>query len=124
MNDGGEALIYGVIVGTKPEATEYMNLSYEDVLNILIGKLLSDEGLPLTVWRRCCSSVHEHTMSVEICGEIRELVGLGGGSEKGGDISQIRKKLDIAVNNWYLRGKISLSEEDVIGPSDHCGVDG
>jgi hypothetical protein len=111
-------LIYGVIVRTEPEATEHMCISYEDVLRIMIDRLLSDEQLPLTIWRRCCSSVHEHTMSVETCNAIRDLAGV---NEEGENTASVRKKLDTAVNNWYLRGEISLSDENLVKPFDACG---
>ncbi|MCL2032103.1 MAG: hypothetical protein FWG96_02360 [Methanomassiliicoccaceae archaeon] len=112
-------MIYDVIVRTEPEESLHADLSYEDVLTIFIDRLLSDEQLPLTIRRRCCSSVHEHTMSVETCNEIRELAGVMGRSEnKKEDPADIRTKLDIAVNNWYLRGKISLSDENIIKPLD------
>ena len=117
---GATDLIYEVIAGTGTDAEEYIHLSYEDVLNIMIKKLLSDEQLPLTVRRRCCSSVHEQTMSEDTCSKIRKLAGV---AEKNGDLAQIRADLDIAVNNWYLRGKISLSKEDLVRPSDGCWID-
>ncbi|MCL1979185.1 MAG: hypothetical protein FWG60_03405 [Methanomassiliicoccaceae archaeon] len=113
-------MLYGVIVGTGSDAVEYMNLSYEDVLNKIIDRLLSDEQLPLTIWRRCCSSVHEHTISVETCNEIRALAGV---NDADGDAAQIRAKLDAAVNNWYLRGKISLSFDGAVEPLGGCQMD-
>jgi hypothetical protein len=51
-------------------------------------------------------------MCTDTCNDIRELVK----DEKDGAV--IRKKLDLAVNNWYLKGKISLSDENIIGPFD------
>jgi len=110
-------MIYEVIVRTEPEATEYLSLSYEDVLNIMIDSLLSKKQMPLTIRRRCCSSVHEQTMTIETCNKIRELTGVDGTS--GGDV---RAKLDVAVNNWYLRGRISLSDDDLIKPFDCCEI--
>ena len=38
------------------------------------------------------------------------------------DPADIRKKLDVAVNNWYLRGKVSLSDEGLVRPVDDCPV--
>ena len=113
---GGIHLIYEVIVGTGTETKEYINLSYEGVLNVMIDHLLSGEQAPISIRRRCCSSIHKQTMTIETCNKIRELVG----SSKENDQNDIRKKMDVAINNWYLRGKLSLSEEDIIGPSDVC----
>lgn len=111
-----------MIAGTEPEAEEYVDLSYEGVLKVMTDRLLSDEQLPLTVRRICCSSVHMKTMPTETCEEIRELAGVTGRSEnrEDKDTAIIRKKLDIAINNWYLRGRISISDEDIIGPFE-CG---
>jgi len=123
---GAEAgrLIYEVVVGTEPEESVYVNLSYEDVLRIFIDRLISEEQAPLTVRRRCCSSVHKQTMSVETCEAIRELAGITGEKEgkRNEDPADIRKKLDAAVNNWYLRGKVSLSDEGLVRPVDDCPV--
>jgi hypothetical protein len=118
-------LIYEVIVRTEPEESVYLSLSYEDVLTIFVDRLLSDEQLPLTIRRRCCSSVKEHTMSVETCDLIRKLAGVTEGTEneKSSERAELRTKLDIAVNNWYLKGKISLSEEGIFKPSDVCKMD-
>jgi hypothetical protein len=106
--------LYGIIIGTGQEASEDLCLSYEGLLERAIDHLLSDEQVPLTFWRRCCSSVHRHTMSVEECNQIRTLA--GGGSD-------VRMKLDTAVNNWYLKGEISLSSEGLVPPPEHCGVE-
>jgi len=62
------------------------------------------------------------TMSVETCNKIRKLAGV---PERSGNASDehIRKLLDNAVNNWYLKGKFSLSDEGIIRPSDSCQKD-
>ena len=112
---GGEDLIYEVIVKRETEQSRYADLSYEDALRIMIEHLLSDEQAPIAIRRRCCSSVHEQTMSVDICNTIRKLAGTAEGT---GD--DVRIRLDNAVNNWYLRGKISLSDEDLTVPFDCC----
>jgi hypothetical protein len=116
-------LLYGVVVRTEPEVTEYPYLSYEDVLRIFVDRLLSDEQVPMTIRRRCCSSLNEQTMSVKICGQIRELAGVTNGPRKDGEEEMLRAKLDIAVNNWYIKGEISLSEEGLVKPFDSCGTD-
>jgi hypothetical protein len=119
-----DGLIYGVIAGVEPEAPEYMGLSYEGFLDVMIERLLSDEQIPLTIWRRCCGSVHRHTMSVETCNKIREIAGVPAERKDGDDRDPalIIRDLDIAVNNWYLRGEISLSDERIIKPSDNCRI--
>ncbi|MDR1691044.1 MAG: hypothetical protein LBR42_04275 [Candidatus Methanoplasma sp.] len=113
-------LIYEVIARTEPEETAYENLSYEDVLSVMIDNLLLETQVPLTIRRRCCSSVKEHTMSVETCHRIRELAGAAVPQKDGADLRPIRVKLDIAINNWYIKGEISLSEERIIKPSEYC----
>ena len=115
-------MIYEVIVRTEPEETAYLFLSYEDVLNIFIDRLLSDEQYPLTIRRRCCGSVNEHTMPVETCCRIRELAGVAG-ENAAKDIKKLRIDLDTAVNNWYIKGEISVSDLGLIKPFDSCGTD-
>jgi len=112
-------LLYGIIIKTEPEASERLNLSYEDLIKAVIDHLMSNEQMPLILWRRCCSSVHMQTMTVETCNKIRKLAGV---AERSGNDSdeKIRKLLDNAVNNWYLKGKFSLSDEGIIKPSDSC----
>jgi len=109
-------MIYGLIVGTRPDSKEYMNLSYEDLLRAAIDHLLSNEQQPLTFWRRCCSSVHTQTMSVETCNEIRRITGVSENKNR----ERVERDLDNAINNWYLKGKISLSEDDLIRPEEDC----
>jgi len=113
-------MIYELIVRTEPERSEYLSLAYDDVLNLMIDRLLSEKQFPLTIRRRCCSSVHEQTMTVETCNKVREIAGADKLSKGGDGGPDIRMKLDIAVNNWYLRGMISLSDEDLIKPFDSC----
>ena len=114
-------LIYGLIAGTEPETAEYMGLSYEGLLEAVIERLLSNEQQPLIFWRRCCGSVHRQTMSVETCNRIREIAGVSGKEKnKNDDPVRIRMNLDNAVNNWYLKGEISVSDENIIKPSDSC----
>ena len=60
------------------------------------------------------------TMSVDICNEIRKLAGVSSGNRND---EGIRMLLDNAVNNWYIKGKISLSDEDLIKPTDYCRMD-
>ena len=122
MTYGGGTLIFEVIVRTEPEALGFIELSYEDVLRIVIDQLLSDEQLPLTIRKRSCSSLQEHTISVETCHMIRELVGVKEFRENHEEESLqcYRKKLDTAVNNWYLRGRLSLSDDELVKPVGSC----
>jgi len=108
-----------VIVRTEPELTEYTNLSYKGVLGIAIGHLLSGEQFPLVIRRRCCNIVRERTMSVETCNEIRAIAGADKEDEKSNS-REIETNLDIAFNNWYLRGRISLIEKDPVRHFSCC----
>ncbi|MDR1405242.1 MAG: hypothetical protein LBJ20_06755 [Candidatus Methanoplasma sp.] len=116
-------MIYDVIVKTEPES-EYIRLSYEDVLKVMIDSLLSRDTAPMTIRRRCCGSVHEQTMSAETCERIRSIAGITPAcGDNADDMKGIRSKLDAAVNNWYLRGVISVSEEKLTVTSEQCPAD-
>ncbi|MDR3075141.1 MAG: hypothetical protein LBU30_03770 [Candidatus Methanoplasma sp.] len=117
-------MIYDVIVKTEPEESEYTRLSYEDMLRVMIDGLLSENRVPMTIRRRCCGSVHEQTMSVEIRDSIRRVAGVNDGfriDEK--STADMRSRLDAAINNWYIRGEISISDDKLIRSSDTLPAD-
>lgn len=112
-------MIYEVISDRGSELQRvYENLSYDGVVSRLIDHLMSDDVGSITVARRCCSSMSHKTMDEETANSIRDLV------KNENDPKIKRRKLDVAVNNWYLRGKISLSDEDAVRLQNIvCGED-
>lgn len=113
-------MIYEIEIEEAPDNIIYENLEYIGVLNIVIKHLLSDKRSPLVIRRRCCSSVSEMVLSNDAADALRGLV-----SNYGDDIDEKIRKLDIAVNNWYIRGVISATKDETLGPKENnCEMDG
>lgn len=103
-------MLYEVVIEKRTSPVVYETLSYEDVINHAIDHLISNDSSDFTIRRRCCSSMKETTMDATTANSIRKMITDDGDcSEK-----EKRRKMDIAVNNWYLRGKISLSDVDAL----------
>ncbi|MDR3282554.1 MAG: hypothetical protein LBS92_02955 [Candidatus Methanoplasma sp.] len=85
---------------TEEEAERYEFLSYEDLLNEVSARISSGRTKGLLVRRHCCSSVHKSSLDEAGAALIRELAGAG---------PDAGERMRIAIDNWYMAGKPSLS---------------
>jgi hypothetical protein len=86
---------------TEEEAERCEFLSYEDLLREISLRISSGRTEGLLVRRHCCSSVCRTRLGEADAAAIKELAG---GGEGVGD------RMRIAIDNWYMAGKPSLSE--------------
>lgn len=105
-------MIYGVTVQNATGSQDHESLSYEDVLRIVIDGILTEDPISITIRRRCCSSLSGITMYKETIENIRRVAGVNSTSNVNDE--ELRRKLDVTINNWYLRGKPSLSEDCLV----------
>ncbi len=103
-------MIYEVIVSYPNKERVYESLQYEGVLESIIHELMSDDPSNINIKRRCCGSVSDFVINSDTIKELKEYANV---DDPVTDKDTVRKRLDTAIDNWYIRGKISPSDECV-----------
>jgi hypothetical protein len=81
-------------------------LSYETFIEVICDDILSDKFEITVIKRRCCGSVCERILTLSDAEAILDL----SKTEQGEDPKNVLKRV---VNNWYMKGKISVDCSDL-----------
>ncbi|MDR0523946.1 MAG: hypothetical protein LBG62_05955 [Candidatus Methanoplasma sp.] len=88
---------------TTPEESErYEFMSYDSLLAEIAARISCGRAGGILVRRHCCGSVARRAMSPEEAEEIRAMAGEGEGA---------RERMEVILDNWYMGGAPSLSED-------------